>query len=639
MAKEISGIAIFPRLSENDVFYWPQELQKFHNRTVPLRWNHIQTDEAIIGEATFTYDDENRQVMYRATVTDPVAQKEIDKGFYKVSIGASVAEDDFICHKDGNCVDAPILNVPEELSIVANPGIPESSLDILEHIRKITEGKNISCLECVAPIHITSHKHNKTENKLMPKDDIKKEDCGCQGKTEVTCPDGQMDDGNGNCVPKTDAPATSEIECPPGKKPNADGSACVDDAPTEDANTKTHGNTTVNVNVPESKGSDIDKKVEAKMDKFLEEFKKEWKPKSEVSTVTEDKPFKTWLQEEKEIDAKAVIKKVLEDGHARIVLNKEDWIKEYTKSGAQRVSEAVATSGTIPGIHQTSDIVIVPGANSFKPIRQYGQFQAIETGKNTARFYTIDVTAFGAITESTSTDITASTHNFTAIDVTCSPRGWLQQVLKQNLEDWPEAFLDKLKESARLSSIKDEHRLIVQTMASTNNDFGGTTTAPYHISGTDGVAVTTTTLEDAAGEFLREGIEHGRSHLEAQGHDPVNEKFVALISARAFRTLEADPDLARYVQQGDPSISKLGRMSEFLGVELIVSNELLVANNAYRNIMLVSGKSFALASQREMEIELTKEIRGQFVDIVATHRIGVDEIDKTSYVIISSIQS
>lgn len=631
MAKEISGIAIFPRLSENDVFYWPQELKKFDGVTVPLRWNHDQSDAAIIGTATFEYSEENRQVLYHATVTNPAVQKEIDKGGYKVSIGASVAEDGQICHKDGTCVEAPVLDVPEELSIVAEPGIPESSLNILEKIKC----NNFNCE--VKPYIIqkdsentssnTSLKPNLGDNNIM-KTDKTVEECDCK-TSEQECPPGQKPDENGNCVPVETAQPKKEIECPDGQVDDGNGN-CVPKPAEAAAATK---DVTVNVNVPESKNNDLEKKVEDKIEKFMEEVRKEWQPKSQVTASVEEGA--DWEVQEAKIKAKDVVEKLMNEGHVRLVLNKEDWIKKHTK---KRTTEAVSTSGTIPGVLQDTEIVIVPGANSFKPIRQYGQFAAVPTGKNTARFYTLDVAAFGAITESTSTDITASTHTFTAIDVTCSTRGWLQQVLKANLEDWPEAFLDKLKEVARLSAIKDEHNLIVQTLASTDNDYGGTTTAPYHISGTDGSAVAAATTEDTVGEFLREGIEYGRSLLEQQGHDPANEKFVAIISPRAWRTLESDTDLQRYVQFGDPSISKLGKMSEFLGVELIVSNELRQLNNSYRNVMLVSGKAFGLASQRDMELEMTKEIRGQFIDIVASHRIGVDEIDKTAYVIISSKQ-
>ena len=127
MPLEIGGVAAFPRLSENDVFYWPQELKKFDGRTVPLRWNHIQEDAGIIGKATFEYNEEDRQVLYRAIIENEDAANLVRQGGYKVSIGASVQKENKICHSDGTCVDSPIIDEAEELSIVSAPGIPEGT--------------------------------------------------------------------------------------------------------------------------------------------------------------------------------------------------------------------------------------------------------------------------------------------------------------------------------------------------------------------------------------------------------------------------------------------------------------------------------------------------------------------------------
>ena len=41
--------------------------------------------------------------------------------------------------------------------------------------------------------------------------------------------------------------------------------------------------------------------------------------------------------------------------------------------------------------------VIAPASGTAIPIRQYGKFQALETGVNTARFYRITVPDAGAI--------------------------------------------------------------------------------------------------------------------------------------------------------------------------------------------------------------------------------------------------
>ena len=122
-----------PRVSRNNVFYFPQELEKFHNVEVPLRWNHDQSDEGIIGTAKFFFDSEKNQVRYEAEITDVKFQDFVDNHIFQVSIGASVEKDNQICHPEGKgCFHAPILSMPTELSIVETPGIPESTLVVIE---------------------------------------------------------------------------------------------------------------------------------------------------------------------------------------------------------------------------------------------------------------------------------------------------------------------------------------------------------------------------------------------------------------------------------------------------------------------------------------------------------------------------
>lgn len=622
---EISGIAAFPRLSENNVFYWPQELKKFDGVVVPLRWMHIQTGEAIIGEATFIYNEEQRQVLYTARVDSEEAIEKIKNGNYKVSIGAKASPGKEMCHKDGQCVEAPIINEILELSVVDEPGIPEGTLN--------HESKKTS-LKCVDPIIITSVKPNVTEKQSMTDKALKECDCD---KTEVAE------------APQT-APVKTEVEapsppCPEGWK-EVDGACVKDDTPApeapKDESTEVPAQTkdvTINVNTQKSestKSVDVEKlTTEIKAD-ILKEMGEKFTPKSEIKVSESKELDQSWKESEKEWTPEA-IKEGLNHGGITLTLEKEGWVEEHKQSVLREAVSATSVSG----VKLTSDIIVIPGTNTFEPLRALGQFEAIPKGQDTARFWTLDVAAFGAITESTSTDITASTHTLTPINVTTATRGILQQVLKSQFEDLPPQFLEKLKTVLRLAAIKDEHNLIVQTLASTDNDFNNGTAVltagwPAHISGVDGTFVDTTITEDALGEFKKEGITAAKKNLSIRGYDTVSNRIVAIISPRQYDQLILDPDISTFVQQGDPSISVTGTLSRYFGIEIMVSNELLVANNSQRGLVIVAGASFALASQREMEVEMDKEIAGQYINIVISHRIGVEELDKQSYCIVSS---
>ena len=115
--------------------------------------------------------------------------------------------------------------------------------------------------------------------------------------------------------------------------------------------------------------------------------------------------------------------------------------------------------------------------------------------------------------------------------------------------------------------------------------------------------------------------------------------MIAFISPRAFEALISSTSLSEYTQIGNASVTRLGQMERLYGIDIIVTNELLSANNASRNLVCVKGKSWGLASQRKMEIEFQKNIAGQYWDIVWTHRIGVNVLDPNTYVIVSTVNA
>lgn len=569
-----------PRVSRNNVFYFPQELEKFHNVQVPLRWNHDQSDEGIIGSAKFFFDSEKNQVRYEAEITNPLYQDFVDNHNFQVSIGALVEKDNQICHPEGKgCFHAPVLSTPTELSIVETPGIPESTLVVIEDCN------------CTKQIDITDYSQIITSDKQTEiKSDIMTNETPIE-KIEVATP-----------------PAVIE------KVVEIDTAKIVDQV-------------TEKVQISN----------ENTIKTVISELKDAWTPKSEVSESNGSVRVEEQFTDE---DAKKFLERVFENGYGRLVMDKEGWIKAHTvpiMGSNGQVQEAVSTSGTIPGVIQSNDIAIQLGSKTAKPIRQFGQFQSVPVGTNTARFYKITVPNAGAITESTSSNITAVTHTLTSVDVTCSVRGWRQTVLKSELEDYPAAFLNALRETARLEAMRDEHKLIVQTLASTSVDYGGVTTAPYHISGSDGSAIPDTATEDATGEFDEDGISFAKRYLESLGQDTAPGNLIGFISPRAFESLMTSSGLTNYTQIGNPSLTRLGQLEMLYGVDIIVTNELLSSeSNSTRNLVCVKGKSWALCSQRDMEIELQKLIAGQYWDVVWTHRIGVGILDRNTYVIVSS---
>ena len=606
MAERIAGIALMPRESRNGVYYDIEELKKFDGVSVPLRVEHDK--DTHIGEVTFTFDEIKSQVRYEASIFDSEWQQILSNEQYQVSIGASVLEQRELCDElRAKCLNAPVLNEILELSVVRVPGIPESTLHVIEssnvqYIKILSEDKPQLITSNIQTTEKEDHMTNETlDNKV-------------EEKVKVTIEtDGEIEVGK--------AEAKSEVA------PAVEAPAPAAEAKTEDATAKV--------------AERIEKSNEDTLKAVIETVKDAWQPKSEVAESTNQGYVEEQFDDE---SAKKFLDKVFENGYGRLVIDKEGWIENHTQEGRitanGSVEEAVSTSGTIPGVKQRANVSIQIGSKTATSIRQYGQFEALPTGQTTARFYRITVPDAGAITESVSSDISASTHTLTSIDVTCAIRGWRQTILKAQLEDYPASFLNAIRETARLEAIRDEHKLILEDLASTARDYGGVTTAPYHIGGSDGVATTSTSEEDADGEFDEDGLTFAKRYLQELGQDVGPGKLVAFITPRAFESLATSSSISEYAQIGNPSVTKLGQLERLYGIDLVVTNEVKGdVSNADRNIVAVKGAAWGLASQRTMELELQKQVAGQYWDLVWTHRIGVNVIDPNTYIIVSSVNS
>jgi len=671
MAKRIAGIALMPRESRNGIYYDIEELKKFDGVQVPLRVEHGGPDTDI-GTVRFTYDAAKSQVKYEADVENEEWQQNIENEQYQVSIGASVLEQRELCDAQREkCLNSPVLKDILELSLVKTPGIPESTLAVVEHFQVLYEEEQVPIPNSFGGFLDSGRLLEDIRASIVKKNpDMSPED-NERKATELLA---NLEKAFMGIIQAPPTPIP-QAPLPEIASPNTDNTSNIQTPTSEDnmtnedskkieekvkvtietdgevevgkAEAKTEVAPAVEAPAPAAAKEDVSEKVAERIEKSNAETLKAvissvaeaWKPKSEVAESTNESQVEEDFSEDQ---AKQFMDKLFESGYNKLVLEKEGWIQSHTasqQSGNGHVQEAVTASGTIPGVKTASNVSIQLGAKTAIPIRQYGQFQAVPTGQNTARFYRITVPDAGAITESPTTDITAATHTLTSIDVTCSVRGWRQTVEKAELEDYPASFLNAIRETARLESIRDEHKLILQDLASTARDFGGVSTAPYHIGGSDGVATTTTTEEDADGELDEDGLTFSKRYLEELGQDTSPGNLIAFISPRAFEALISSTSLSEYTQIGNASVTRLGQMERLYGIDIIVTNELLSANNASRNLVCVKGKAWGLASQRKMEIEFQKNIAGQYWDIVWTHRIGVNVLDPNTYVIVSTVNA
>ena len=130
-AVRISGTLAIPRVSRNNRLYLPKELElavkRLEGKEIPVYWEHINAKNAI-GKAKLFWNPEKLEVMYEAIITDPEAEQKIRSGIpFKVSLGADYEKIDII---DG--IEVPRNLFFREISLVAVPGIPEASVQVVE---------------------------------------------------------------------------------------------------------------------------------------------------------------------------------------------------------------------------------------------------------------------------------------------------------------------------------------------------------------------------------------------------------------------------------------------------------------------------------------------------------------------------
>jgi hypothetical protein len=127
----IGGVALAAGMSRNFNVYTPEELRAFADKLVdaPVYIEHVAVDSAAGKVTKCIYDPTARCLNYEAEIYDTATADKIRRGLIQhVSVGA-----------DYNTLDVVDAKVPHglynpELSLVAVPGVPETNVQVLEHL-------------------------------------------------------------------------------------------------------------------------------------------------------------------------------------------------------------------------------------------------------------------------------------------------------------------------------------------------------------------------------------------------------------------------------------------------------------------------------------------------------------------------
>jgi len=171
---KITGVALIPRISRNNNLYTKQELERFDGVTVPLNWEHDPSN--VIGEVTFHYNASQETVYYEGVITNEASANVARNKLLFTSIEATPTEVSEICNGDSDCFAMPFGLKPEGLALTETPGVPETSVKVIEKYIKecnhhALEAETTAKVEGVSTTDFTNFR-----NQIL--DHLNVEECG-----------------------------------------------------------------------------------------------------------------------------------------------------------------------------------------------------------------------------------------------------------------------------------------------------------------------------------------------------------------------------------------------------------------------------------------------------------------------------
>ena len=319
--------------------------------------------------------------------------------------------------------------------------------------------------------------------------------------------------------------------------------------------------------------------------------------------------------------------------------DKEDYMMSHGYLSPEALKSKMEASNSVTttnafGINFSKQVLLVPGARMKVPVRQYAQVVMLE-GQDTANFYTIGGVTFGSMTEGTVP--TALTQTVTRIQAVPSLVGGLELVGYSQIENAPYNLVDAINEANILAGIDAE----ATDMLDTVYDAAGTKTNA--VNANTGAALANPAYDDVAGmTFKRDGIVGGKRLIMKEGYDASPGSLVLFIHPKNWQDLMTDTNLNNFYQWANPNITALGEIERLYGVDIVVSDHVTAkdntTNDTYRNVLASKGRTFGLATGRDVLLEAQRRNEIQQVMITGTQRIKAAVIDEKSSAQISGAQ-
>ena len=475
--------------------------------------------------------------------------------------------------------------------------------------------------------------------------------CDCNKKTEADdineCPEGQsFDVSQGKCVAKesafgdpkadstigdlasngSDVGDKQQVEgCPEGHSIDSASGVCQ---PNGSDKTDSIGQTNASI-ATEKKLASIEKSLKALTEK---------KPTAQISNL--DDGVYTWKQV-----AENMAPSLRKFGKFEFDINLESLRSINTKQSKDRMGqvtesfrasplqlqEAVAISGTHATQDLDTDVALVPGGLSFRPVFEFAKVKRIEAGMDRARFFKTTIPANGSQTVGSTPS--QATQTFTSIEVTPSTITGVYLVGDfDEIENSPFDLLQAIVEGSA-SSYED---FVATDMLDTKSK-EGTLTPGLWIRGDTGATITSSNV--ASMVFDETAIAVGREYLENQGYLRGGIKPVCFLHPQQWRQLITSTNVTSLATRSAPDIWLKAELEQFMGVQLVVSNaveEKSQTNNAYNAIICVPKHSYGIGIKRDVTVKMHEVGEDNQVRVNTTWRTMTGVIDATSIVRVST---
>jgi len=664
----IAGVLATPRVSRNNVLYLPEQLAKNHGKTVvvDLEHNHDHT----IGIAKLSWNSELQRLEYAGEIHDSTLEQQLKDGQeYHTSLEGGCQSTE-VCGEN-KCYNACVANTNiERMALVLEPGIPESSVQIVE--RYVAEpnderppqawwdackatGKSDELCGYIF-FHSLGGDRSKADPAMFKEDSSLKRECSCKSRLSATqptkemeeCPDGQEWDAEaGKCVMKKqesqsfdalmkqDVKTTEELKSMlswfRAKKAEESMSAVDPDSSLGKKANETITQAAYKAEERRAQQPSVVGKAELEqvVNPVIEQLKsmnKELADRSKVKTqpIAEVAPQRMSIIQEK-------YSKFMEFWNDREKMSmawdvkKEAWLRDHDmdrRTGQFTINKTIKeaiTATNVPAITFQNQILLDPTDLTKTAIRQFTNLVEAGEGTDLVNWYTGNAGSAGFEDQTVGTTFTDRTVTVTRQQAQLSKRVMGVKVGYYDVHDIPGGILAFVNEVIGLRAIADENAFIVGTSSGGFSESGFTPT--NWVDGNDGTVISAENL--ASDPMKREGIVAAKRLIAAQGFPVTPGAQVTILAPQPYYELLVDTNLNNYYQFAKPEITTDAVLEMIYGSQIVVDTAIPFnddTNDMWRNVMLTKGLTSGLGVQSGGGLEFEADRRNDVAQVFVSGR-------------------